>query len=190
MNKKLLLQNIQSKISIAENDFEAFANLFTKKSVKKNQKLVEERQKNDHLYFIEKGLVFSYKTLDNGTTQVIQFAKEDYWITDLCSFFNNSPLLFSIVAVEECELIYISKQQYDDLCKEYRNLETFFRLIIQNAYTHTLQRLSNVYSEDAETKYNLFIKQNFEISQRVPQYLIASYLGILPSSLSRIRNKK
>ena len=189
MDKKLLLNDIQSKISITDGEFESFAELFVKKNIKKKENLIEQGEKNDKVYFIEKGIVYSYKTLVNGNYQVIQFAKENYWITDLCSFFNSSISLFTIEAVEECELLYISKQQYDEICLQNRKIETYFRLTIQSAYTHTLQRLSDAYSEDAASKYNLFIKQHFEISQRVPQYLIASYLGILPSSLSRIRKK-
>lgn len=190
MNSSLLLQNIQSKIALKNEDLKAFTSLFVKSTIKKNQKLIEEGKKNDKLYFIEKGLVYSYKTLNDGSIQVIQFAKENYWITDLCSFFNSSTSLFTITTIEHCELLHISRQRYDDICLQNNNIATYFRLIIQTAYGHTLQRLSDVYVENATSKYNHFIKQFFEISQRVPQYLIASYLGILPSSLSRIRNKK
>lgn len=190
MKNKILLHNIQSKIAITDIEFDLFDDFFGKIHIKKNKKLVEEGKKNDKVYFIEKGLIYSYKTLDNGKIQVIQFAKENYWVTDLCSFFNSSVSLFTIQAIEDCTLLYISRQQYDEICVKNRKIETYFRLTIQNAYANTLHRLSDAYSEDAESKYNTFLKQDFEINQRVPQYLIASYLGILPSSLSRIRNKK
>lgn len=98
--------------------------------------------------------------------------------------------MFSIKAIEDCKLLYITKENYEKSCLNSISINTYFRLNIQNAYSATLQRLSDVYAKDAESKYEYFIKHFFEISQRVPQYLIASYLGILPSSLSRIRNKK
>ena len=181
MENKILLHNIQSKIAITDIEFDLFADFFVKKAIKKNEKLVEEGKKNDKVYFIEKGLIYSYKTLNNDKIQVIQFAKENYWVTDLCSFFNSSVSLFTVQAVEDCTLLYISRQQYDEICLKNRTIETYFRLTIQNAYSNTLHRLSDAYSEDAESKYNAFLKQDFEINQRVPQYLVASYLGILPS---------
>jgi CRP-like cAMP-binding protein len=190
MNKKLLLQNMQSKLSITKKDFESLADLFVNKPIKKKQKLIEEGNINDKLYFIEQGLLFSYKTLDNGNNQVIQFAKENYWISDLCSFFSSSKALFTIQALEDCEVLSITKENFDIICEQYPKMETYFRLNFQSAYVNTLQRLSDVYSEDAESKYDRFTKQYPQFAQRVPQYLIASYLGVLPSSLSRIRNKK
>jgi len=190
MDNQLLLQNLQSKIALTDQEFESFAALFVKKNVKKKELLIEEGKKNDRVYFIEKGLVYSYKTLHDGNTQVIQFAKENYWVTDLFSFFNSSVSLFTIEAIEDCNMLSISRQQFDEICLQNGKIETFFRLTIQAAYANTLQRLSDVYSEDAESKYNHFLTNNTQLAQRVPQYLIASYLGILPSSLSRIRNKK
>jgi CRP-like cAMP-binding protein len=190
MNKNILLQNIQSKRSITEKDFELFADLFERKTIKKKEKLIEEGKINDKLYFIEHGLLYSYKTLESGNIQVIQFAEENYWISDLYSFFSFSKSLFTIQALEDCEVLSITRENFDAVCEQYPTMETFFRHNFQSAYVTTLKRLSDVYSEDAETKYAHFIKQYPRLVQRVPQYLIASYLGILPSSLSRIRNKK
>lgn len=135
-------------------------------------------------------MLYTYKTLEDGNTQVIQFAKENNWISDLFSFFSSKKSLFTVQALEDCQLLSITKKQFDTICESHPKMETFFRLVFQSAYINTLKRLSDSYSEDAETKYNQCISQHPEIIQRVPQYLIASYLGILPSSLSRIRNKK
>jgi CRP-like cAMP-binding protein len=185
-----LHQNILSKVSISKTDFEEIESLFQLKSIQKNELLIEEGKKNDKLFTIEKGLVYSYKTLEEGNIQVIQFAKENYWVTDHSSFFNNSTALFSIKALENCRLLYINKKEYDEICLKYREISTYFRLNLQIAYSNTLIRLSDVYAQNAEKKYQYFLENYNDISQRVPQYLIASYLGILPSSLSRIRNKK
>ena len=83
-----------------------------------------------------------------------------------------------------------AKKEFDKLCNRFPKMETLIRLNFQNAYVNTLLRLSDVYSEDAEAKYNKILELQPDLLQRVPQYLIASYLGILPSSLSRIRSKK
>lgn len=189
MNKKILLQNLQSKIAISEDEFEDFATLFQYKELKKKDILVEENRPNDTLYFIEKGLLFLYKTLENGEVQVIQFAKENYWMSDLYSFFTASNALFGIQTLENCQVWAISKANFEAICLQYPKMETLFMLNFQTAYVNTLIRVSDIYSEDAQSKYTHFLKQFPDLVQRVPQYLIASYLGILPSSLSRIRKK-
>jgi CRP-like cAMP-binding protein len=98
--------------------------------------------------------------------------------------------LFTIQALEDCKVWELSKSDFDKTCEQYPKMETLYRLNVQTAYMHTLVRLSDAYSVDAEAKYNTIRKTQPDLLQRVPQYLIASYLGILPSSLSRIRNKK
>ena len=189
MNKKILLQNLQSKIAISEDEFDEFVTLFQYKELQKKDVLVEEDRPNDTLYFIEKGLLFLYKTLENGEVQVIQFAKENYWMSDLYSFFTASNALFGIQTLEDCQVWAISKANFEAICLQCPKMETLFRLNFQTAYVNTLIRVSDIYSEDAQSKYTHFLKQFPDLVQRVPQYLIASYLGILPSSLSRIRKK-
>nr|WP_314866902.1 Crp/Fnr family transcriptional regulator [uncultured Flavobacterium sp.] len=183
------MQNLQGKIAISEDEFEDFATLFQYKELKKKDILVEENRPNDTLYFIEKGLLFLYKTMENGEVQVIQFAKENYWMSDLYSFFTASNALFGIQTLEDCQVWAISKANFEAICLQYPKMETLFRLNFQTAYVNTLIRVSDIYSEDAQSKYTHFLKQFPDLVQRVPQYLIASYLGILPSSLSRIRKK-
>mgnify|MGYP000013379765 FL=1 len=189
MNTKILLQNLQSKIAISEDEFDEFVTLFQYKELQKKDVLVEEDRPNDTLYFIEKGLLFLYKTLENGEVQVIQFAKENYWMSDLYSFFTASNALFGIQTLEDCQVWAISKANFEAICLQCPKMETLFRLNFQTAYVNTLIRVSDIYSEDAQSKYTHFLKQFPDLVQRVPQYLIASYLGILPSSLSRIRKK-
>lgn len=190
MDKKLLFKNIKEKVNISEADFEALALQFETVEVKKKTNIIIEEKYNDRVYFVEKGLLFAYKTLEDGNIQVIQFAKESHWISDLFSFFMTSKALFAVQTLENCQLLSITKKQFDSICDTFPIMERFFRLQFQTAYVTTVQRLSDVYTDDAETKYNRFITQHNQLVQRVPQYLIASYLGILPSSLSRIRNKK
>ena len=190
MSKILLQSFLKSKANLTDIEAEEILSYFQKVSIKKKEVLIYSEHKNDKLFFIEKGLLYSYKILDNGETQVIQFAKENGWISDLYSFFADKPALFTIQTLEECWLQTISKIKYDELCSKFPKLDRLFRLSFQAAYTASLLRISDIYSQDAETKYNNLIKNNADLLQRVPQYLIASYLGILPSSLSRIRNKK
>ena len=98
--------------------------------------------------------------------------------------------MFSVQALEDCELWALDKKGFDEINSKFPVVETSFRLALQGAYLSTLLRLSEIYSDDAQAKYNKMRDQQPDLLQRVPQYLIASYLGILPSSLSRIRNNK
>jgi CRP-like cAMP-binding protein len=184
-----LYNNIDSKVSISPADFQELEAYFKLLTIKKKNTLLKEGEYNDRLFFVEKGLLYLYKTLQSGDIQVIQFAREDYWLSDLCSFFSGSRALFSIQALEDSTVYTLSKGDFDMICVEYPGMETFFRLNFQSAYVNTLVRLSDAYSQDTETKYTRIRQENAALLQRVPQYLIASYLGVLPSSLSRIRNK-
>lgn len=190
MDKELFFKCIQEKVDISKAEFEGIAQQFEVVEIKKKAIIIVEGKLNDKTYFVIKGLLFAYKTLDDGNIQVIQFAKESNWISDLFSFFLSSKALFTVQALEDCQLLSITKKQFDSICETYPIMERFFRLQFQTAYVTTVQRLSDAYSQDAETKYNRFVANSNQLVQRVPQYLIASFLGILPSSLSRIRNKK
>lgn len=190
MDKELLFKCFKEKVNISEVDFNFIGQQFETLEVKKKTNIIVEGRTNNRVYFVEKGLLFAYKTLEDGNIQVIQFAKESHWISDLFSFFLSSKALFAVQTLENCQLLSITKNQFDSICDTFPIMERFFRLQFQTAYATTVQRLSDVYTDDAETKYNRFITQHNQLVQRVPQYLIASYLGILPSSLSRIRNKK
>jgi CRP/FNR family transcriptional regulator, anaerobic regulatory protein len=190
MHEEVLFKIFTSKVPLTEEEFQSFSHFFTYLTVDKKQRLVSEGQHTDKAYIIKTGLMCLYKTLDNGDIQVLQFAKENYWIGDFYAIFNNAKALFTLETIEPCELWCITKKDVDVLLSGSPFFERYFRLLVQSAYGHTLVRLSDVYSLDAEEKYNRLRDQQPDLLQRVPQYLIASYLGILPSSLSRIRNKK
>ena len=190
MHDETLFKILSSKVSLSEEEFETFTPYFRYSTVDKKQKLITEGQLTDKAFVIKKGVMCLYKTLDNGDIRVLQFAKEDHWIGDFYASFNGHRAIFTLEALEPCEVWCIKKTDLDLLMQRSGVFETYFRLLVQTAYSHALLRLSDVYSMDAEEKYNRLVAQQPDLLQRVPQYYIASYLGILPSSLSRIRNKK
>jgi len=185
-----LFKSIVSKAPVNENEFESIAPYFKYETICKKQKLVTEGHYTDKAFFIQKGLLVSYKTLDNGDIQVVRFAKENFWIGDLNSFLTGAKALFTIEALEPSDLWSITKAGLEHAMRHSPGFETYFRILIQTAYASLLVQLSDIYSQDAKAKYNRLREQYPDLLQRVPQYLIASYLGILPSSLSRIRNQK
>jgi len=190
ISSETLYNSIVSKAAVTKAEFESIAQYFKYETIDKKQKLVTEGHYTGKAFFIQKGLLFSYKTLDNGDIQVVRFAKENFWIGDLNSFLTGAKALFTIEALEPSELWSMTKEGLEFAMKSSPAFETYFRILIQTAYANLLVELSDIYSQDARAKYNRLREHYPDLLQRVPQYLIASYLGILPSSLSRIRNQK
>ena len=178
---------IQKKFSYAE--VRELERMFVKRHVKKKELLVHEGEKCNHIWFVNAGTLFSYILNEEGNTTVIQFALEGWWISDLYSFFSGRKAVYNIEALDDCELLSLSKQNFENACERFPSVDRFFRILIQNAYVSLQYRLAKTNSEDAQHRYEEFSKLHPDFPQRIPQYLIASYLGIKPQSLSRIRKE-
>ena len=188
-NSNFLKENFQRKVSVPLSEWEEVIANFECEVIPKKTILIKEGSPNDRIYFVETGLLYAFKS-QADQQQVIQFAWENHWISDLFSLISGNPALFSIATLEDCKLWSINKLQFDQYCAKYRWMETAFRINFQQAYLHAILRLSDGYSLDATEKYNRLFDKYPQLLQRVPQYLIASYLGVLPSSLSRIRKQR
>jgi len=186
---ELFYKKITELITISETDFNFCKMLFLPKKLRKKQYLLQEGDVCKYNTFVSKGLLRSY-TIDNkGTEHILQFAFEGWWIGDIYSFLTEKPSLFNIEALEECELLLISKPSMDLLLEKVPAFERYFRILIQNNLIATQKRLMGTLSETAEEKY-INLMNNFPgCLQRVPQHMIASYLGITRETLSRIRSQ-
>jgi len=103
------------------------------------------------------------------------------------SFFSGNQAIFNVETLEPSTLFAMKHVDFKKACEQIPKFEMFFRILVQNGYLSSLQRIANSFSEDAEQRYLMLIKNHPNLLQRVPQYLVASYLGIKPQSLSRIR---
>ena len=185
----LLKNHIEKKInqSLSEHDFDKFIKLVFEKSFEKRDLLVEEGGFCNYIYFIEQGACYSYLTDEKGEKHVIQFAMEDYWISDLYSFFSGKNAIYSIESLEHTKVLALNKDSFQKACDTIPAFDRFFRILLQNAYVTLQQRMAKTNSEEGENLYKEFSKIHPDFIQRIPQYLIASYLGVKPESLSRIR---
>ncbi|MFA5244687.1 MAG: Crp/Fnr family transcriptional regulator [Pedobacter sp.] len=185
----LLRSNIEKTIArtISDEEYKLFSSFFFEKSFDKKAILAEEGEHCKYVYFILKGSAYSYFLNEHGDKHTIQFALEGYWITDHYSFFSGRPGIYTIESLEPCKVYVLNRESYDKLCRMNHVFEHFFRILIQNAFISLQYRLAKTNSEDAEHRYKEFSKLYPLFVQRIPQYLIASYLGIKPQSLSRIR---
>lgn len=183
----LLYHNISKKVEISESDFYTFLSFTERITVKRNDFFINQGSTPKKVAFVLSGFLHTYHLDENGDKQVVQLAAKEHWVSDLYSFFSKEQAYFNIQAIDKAELLILSKENFEKVCKEIPVFERFFRILIQNAYVALLKRVSNIYGNTAEERYEAFLKTHANIANNVPQHYIASYLGIKPQSLSRIR---
>jgi CRP-like cAMP-binding protein len=140
-------------------------------------------------FFIVKGCVQLCYLKKNGTEQTIDFALENWWTSDFTAFQNGSLARFSVRAVEHTEVLCINAGHQRQLLEELPELNAYFHLIFQRAYAASQMRLRYLYEFSKEELYLNFLEQFPAFTQRVPQYLLASFLGFTPEYLSELRKK-
>ncbi len=189
LNHKLLYY-IHKWTRISEAEEAVILSSFERFAVRKKELLMEPETICQHLYFVIKGCLRSYFVDDKGVEHIYQIRMDNQWISDLESFFSQDPSNYYIEALEDTQLLRISKDGLDRLYKQIPALERYFRILFQKAYVNALKRLNSTMWEPAVDRYNEMLKEHPDMFQRVPLVYIASYLGITPESLSRIRKQK
>lgn len=186
---ELFSQSIKDRVSITEEELNFCKTLFIPKKLRKRQYLLQEGDVCKYTSFVEKGLLRTFTVDEKGNEHILQFSTEGWWISDLYSFLTDEPSLYNIEALEDCELLRITKPSWEILLEKIPVFERYFRILIQNSLIATQRRLMGTMSETAEEKYLKLINNFPGCIQRVPQHMIASYLGITRETLSRIRKQ-
>jgi CRP-like cAMP-binding protein len=186
---ELIKDNLNQKVNLPEEDFRTFTSLLKFRKLRKRQYLVGEGEVCEYIAFVNKGMLRSYTETRKGEEYIVQFASEDHWLSDLYSFLSRRPALYNIDALEDSEVLLISRENLELAYERIPGMERFFRLLLQNSYVATQHRLVASLSQTAEEKYLSLLEKHPSILQRVPLHQIASYLGITPESLSRIRRQ-
>ena len=183
-----LLKDIQNKISVSKDEIEKFRSYWKVIQLKKNDFLFRNGQPCKYDSYVVKGsLKAFYLNAKTGNEEILFFAIERWWATDLDSFANQTKSRYNIQALEDSILLQIDFQSFIKLLNEIPKMERYFRIIIESYISAIQWRVISLNSFTAEERYKDFVSQYPKIAQRVPQYLIASYLGITPEFLSRIR---
>ncbi len=185
-----LIYYINKWTDITEDDESVIFSAFESVTIKKKKDLLVSGQICKYLYFITNGCLRSFYIDSKGVEHIYQIRMDNNWISDLESFFSQSPSKYNIEALEDSNLLRISHERMEQLLIEIPSLERYFRILFQKAYINALSRLNATMWETAMDRYNEMLKENPEVFQRVPLVYIASYLGITPESLSRIRKQK
>lgn len=185
-----LIQHIQKFISISESEEKIVLSYFEHENFKKKQLLLEEGQISNKQYFILQGCVRFYINNAKGNEQTMQFGIENWWITDYLSFQYQTPSHSNIQAIENIDVVSIDRKSFDELLDKVPKLEKYFRLVIQKSFGASQVRIRYLFTMSAEERFHHMNNMFPEFIQRVPQYMIASYLDFSPEFMSKIRAGK
>ncbi|MEO6150768.1 MAG: cyclic nucleotide-binding domain-containing protein [Mucilaginibacter sp.] len=185
-----LLKHIKTYISITSDDEQLITDSFALVKLKKKELLLEPGKICKGHCFVVRGCMRMYFINNKLTEQITHFGLENWWIADYDSLLNQKPSVYYMQAVEACELLLISPQNRDLLLKAIPQLETYFRIIFEKAAISAQRRIHFISGMSDEERYRDFSRLFPWFIQRVPQYMVASYLGFTPQFLSRIRAKK
>lgn len=185
----ILKKHIEKFADVSVGELEEIITFFDFKEVSKKENLVEEGQICRHHFFVLEGLLRKFFINEKGVEQTTEFAIETWWITDNFAYERQIATDFYIQAVEKSRLLLITQENQEKLMQEFPQMERYFRFIYQRAYAAAQRRIQYLFSLSKEEFYHQAMRNHPEFIQRVPQYLVASYLGFTPEYLSEIRKK-
>ena len=186
---ELFFQKLNEKMTFSEEEQSIIRGYLTTKKIRKKQYLLQEGDVCKTIAFVEKGALKGYSVDEKGAEHILQFALEGWIISDLYSFMSGEPATHNIDALEDSELVLITKAAQEELFQKVPKYESYSRMQITGAYLAMQKRVSSLISLSLEERYLYFINLYPTIVQRVPQHMIASYLGLTPETVSRIRKK-
>lgn len=184
-----ILNNIKRYVSLNKEDEKQFAAIVRTTKVKRRQFIVQPNFVCSHQSYVLKGAFRSYFVNDEGLDHTIQFAIEDWFISDFNSYINQEPASLFVEALEDSVVQQIAYNDVEKLCDENPKFERFFRLVAQKSFAFSQRRVLSNLGKSAEERYLEFQALYPSIVQRVPQYALASYLGMSAEFLSKIRKR-
>ena len=188
--KKLLIKSISKHITLSAEEENLIETYWREKILEKGDYLLRNGEvcRSDN-YVVNGILKAFYINSETGKEEILYFAIENWWATDIDSFQKQKPSVYNIQAIEKTTLLQISHNSFEEMLKEIPKLERFFRIILEN-YIGSLQRRIIINKVlDTEQRYIAFLESYPKIAEKAPNYLIASYLGVTPEFLSRVRKK-
>jgi CRP-like cAMP-binding protein len=184
-----LIQHIQKLTSGTEMAGDSILSFFETTTFKKKAILQEEDKRCMSYFFVIKGCLRLFFTDHNGAEQTQQFALENWWMTDLNAFRSGRKSAYTIQALEATEVLSITPANYELILAEFPVMEKYFRLVYERAYAASLLRIQMISRMPKPEFYELFQSKYPEFMQRIPQKVLASFLGFTPEYLSELRKK-
>ena len=189
MNNKPLLDYIKKYIDLTAEEEILLLSKINIRTYLKNQYIVQQCDVCKSVNFIITGCTKTFYMDAEGQEHIVMFSIEDWWTSDLGSFITQEPADFNVQCIENTQLIQFSYHNLEELYIEIPKFERLFRKIVERAYVASQKRIIRNFSLDAKERYKIFKTTYPKIDQRVPQYMIASYLGITKEFLSKIKSQ-
>ncbi|SFC29531.1 Crp/Fnr family transcriptional regulator [Spirosoma endophyticum] len=183
----VFFSHILAKVSLTQAEKDTIKTFFVSKKLRKKQYLLQEGDVCKYMSFVEKGLLRSYNVDEKGDEHMNLFAWEGWWTSDMYSFFSGEKAVLNIDAIEDAELLMITRSDFEEMTLKVPVMDRYFRILFQNSLVTKERRLVSSNTHTAAEKYIQLAQNNSELIRRVPQNLIASYLGLAPETLSRIK---
>lgn len=184
-----ILRNVSRHVTLTEKETAVFRSFLSLRRIRKRQYLLQEGDVCRYESFVVTGCLRAYYVDRDGFEHITMFATEEWWVSDFSSLLTGTPAKLAIDALEDSELLQISRSGFDELCEKVPKFDRFFRILLQNAFIAHEQRILGIIAHTAEERYHDFAARHPAFLQRIPQKHIAAYLGITPEFLSRIRRK-
>jgi len=185
-----IIDYISKHVELTDEERHAISVCFVEVKVKKRQFIVQPNFTAKHRHYVLQGAFRAYVVADQGQDHTITFAIDDWWITDYNSYIFQQPATMFVVALEDSVILQIDYEKEKKLKEQYHKFETFFRIMAERGLAGQQRRIISNLTQTAEERYENFASNYPHIVQRVPQYALASYLGMTTEFLSRIRNNR
>lgn len=183
-------EHIKKRIAITDDELTRMLSYFRVKKIRKKQFIIQPDFVAKHRNYVVEGAFRAYVVDEKGEEHTIQLAIEDWWISDYNSYIYQQPATMFVVALEDSVILQIDHEQEQNLKAATHQFETFFRIMAERSTAFQQRRIISGLTQSAEERYNEFLVKYPLIAQRVPQYALASYLGMSTEFLSKIRNRK
>lgn len=186
---EIILANVAKFISLTAAEKKFFCSLLQVKRVRRRQYVLQAGEVSMFENFVNNGCLRAYYIDDKGNERIVQFALEGWWIGDMASFERGTPAKLTIDAMEDSEILRISKENFHQLLERVPKFERFFRILLSHAFIAHQHRVLSHLTDSAEERYNELRTKYPGFERRIPQRHIASYLGVTPEFLSRMRRR-
>ncbi|MGB3182075.1 MAG: Crp/Fnr family transcriptional regulator [Cyclobacteriaceae bacterium] len=184
-----ILANIRRYVSLTDEEEAAFRGIVRTSRVRRRQYLVQPGFVCTHQTYVQQGAFRSYFVTGEGAEHTVQFAVEDWFISNFNSYISRQPASLFVEALEDGMVQQIANEDTEAICTNYPVFERFFRLVAQKSFAFSQRRTLSNLGKNAEERYLEFLQLYPGIAQRVPQYALASYLGMSAEFLSKIRKQ-
>lgn len=181
-----LRQHIEAITPLSDGEFDYIQSFFTEKRVRKHQYLIQDGEKVNCEYWIVKGVFRAFYLDQEGKEHIVQFALENWWVSDYDAFFNQTDAKINVICMEDAEVLCLTLLAREQIASELHKMEHFFRMKLSKGYAAQQRRIISLLSQNPKQRYEEFGEMYPNIMQKIPKKYIAEYLGVSRETLSRL----